>query len=258
VLDSRGILIVNNVFSTDKTINFHGQPLLGSYACAALVDDDNSIVGCLCMDTLGTHARFSEQHHAVLKQLQDAFAPKFYELFVAVELKKKWEREQIASLAPHLVPTAEEAVADEDDAAVIDAKVSAGAARLDALKAALAQYAPASVIDAELVDSSSGARSVLAALVIMLRGTKDAPLHLLVDPAASLLEAAVSGESLLEAVAAFDPKPRRVMKSFAAVKQLVSNTSPDALVATSFVGAVILCFLQVRTYFRILIHATHI
>jgi hypothetical protein len=245
-LDSRGSLIVNNVFNTDKTINFHGQPLLGSYACAALMDADNAVVGCLCVDTLGTHSRISAQHETVLSQLKDAFAPKFVELFVAVELRKKWEREQIASLAPHLVPTPEEAVADEDDAAAVDAKVSAGSARLDALKAALAQYTPAPVLDAELGDSNSFARAVLAALVIILRGTKDAPLHALADPAASLLEAAVSGESLLEAVAAFDPKPRRVLKSYAAAKQLISESSPDALVATSFVGAVVLCFLKVR------------
>jgi len=243
-LDNRASLIVNNVFNTDKTINFHGQPLLGSYACAALVDEENAVVGCLCVDTLGTHARMSEQHEAVLQQLKDAFAPKFHELFVAVELKKKWEREQIASLSPHLSATPEEAVAEEDDAAAIDAKVGAGTTRLDALKAALAQYAPASVLDAELGDSSSGARAALAALVIMLRGTKDAPLHALADPAASLLEAAISGESLLEAVAAFDPKPRRVLKSFAAAKQLTSHTAPDALVTHSFVGAVVLCFLK--------------
>jgi hypothetical protein len=246
VLDSRGSLIVNNVFNTDKVINFHGQPLLGSYACAALVDADNAVVGCLCLDTLGTHARFSAQHQAVLSQLRDAFAPKFVELFVAVELKKKWEREQVASLAPHLVPTPEEAVADEDDAAAIDAKVSAGSARLDALKAALAQYAPAPALDAELGDSNSAARAVLAALVIILRGTKDAPLHAIAHPSSSLLEAAVSGESLLEAVAAFDPRPRRVLKSYAAAKQLISEASPDALVASSFVGAVVLCFLKVR------------
>jgi hypothetical protein len=244
-LDGRACLIVNNVFNTDKTINFHGQPLLGSYACAALVDEENAVVGCLCLDTLGTHARISEQHEAVLNQLKDAFAPKFYSLFVAVELKKKWEREQISSLSPHLSATPEEAVAEEDDAAAIDAKVAAGTARLDALKAAVAQYAPAAVLDAELGDSSSGARSALAALVIMLRGSKDAPLHALADPAASLLEAAGSGESLLEAVAAFDPKPRRVLKSFAAAKQLTSDTAPDALVTHSFVGAVLLCFLKV-------------
>jgi hypothetical protein len=245
VLDSRGSLIVNNVFNTDKTINFHGQPLLGSYACAALTDEDNSVVGCLCVDTLGTHARISAQHDAVLNQLKRAFAPKFVELYVAVELKKKWEREQIASLAPHLAPAPEEAFADEDDAAAMEAKVGAGAARLDALKAAVAQYAPATVLDAELGDSNSSARSMLAALVIILRGTKDSPLHALADPAASLLEAAVSGESLLEAVAAFDPKPRRVLKSYVAAKALVSDASPDALVGASFVGAVVLCFLKV-------------
>jgi hypothetical protein len=144
-----------------------------------------------------------------------------------------------------LLPTPEEAVADEDDAAAIDGKVAQGAARLDALKAALAQYAPASVLDAELGDSCSSARAALAALVIMLRGTKHAPLHNLQDAAASLLEAAVSGESLLEAVAAFDPKARRVLKSFAAARQLTSHTQPDALVSSSFVGAVILCFLKV-------------
>jgi hypothetical protein len=244
-LDSRGSVIVNNVFNTDKTINFHGQPLLGSYACAALVDEEEAVVGCLCADTLGTHARFSDEHHAVVNQLKAAFQPKFLELFVAVELKKKWEREQIAALTPHLQPTPEEAVAEEDDAAAIDNKVSAGIARLDALKAALAQYAPASLLDAELGDGSSAARPALAALVIMLRGTKDAPLHDLAHAAASLLEAAVSGESLLEAVAAFDPKPRRVLKSYAAARQLVADASPALLVQTSFLGAAILCFIQV-------------
>jgi hypothetical protein len=246
-LDARGSLIVNNVFNTDKTINFHGQPLLGSYACCALVDEEGCVAGCLCLDTLGTHARISAQHEAVLLQLKAAFEPKFLELFVAVELKKKWEREQIASLAPHLQPTPEEATADEDDAAATDAKVGAGLPRLDALKAALAQYAPAAVIDAELGDASSAARPLLAALVIMLRGTKEQPLHALADPAASLLEAAVSGEGLLEAVAAFDPKSRRVLKSFAAAKQLSSHAAPGDLVQSSFVGAVILCFITVFT-----------
>ena len=244
VLDSRGSLIVNNVFSTDKTINFHGQPLLGSYACAALVDEESAVVGCLCVDTLGTHARITQQHDSLITQLKSAFEPKFVELFVAVELKKKWEQEQVAALAPHLQPTPEEAVSDEDDAAAIDAKVAVGLARLDALKSALAQYATAPVLDAELGDASSAARAVLAALVIMLRGTKDAPLHALALPAASLLEAAVSGESLLEAVAAFDPKSRRVLKSFAAARQLVSDTAPHSLVATSFVGAVVLSFIK--------------
>lgn len=244
-LDSRSTRIIHNVFDTDTTINFHGQPLLGSYACAALVDEEGGVAGCLCVDTLGTHARISEQHSAVLQQLRDAFAPKFLELFVAVELKRKWEREQVASLQPHLLPTPEEAVADEDDAAAIDGKVAQGAARLDALRAALVQYVPASVLDAELGDSSSSARAALAALVIMLRGTKHAPLHSLQDASASLLEAAVSGESLLEAVAAFDPKARRVLKSFAAARQLTSQTQPDTLVSSSFVGAVILCFLKV-------------